>query len=354
MLRRKLLIVFSSLVILLAAMAGSAVWLLQGVLRGLDHLNSEALTLVGEVYRLNQAISAVQVDLYQIQLGKKRHLDALIEDVQTVQVLLGAINSHYVVQGPEVKPHYDSVVADFPEFRRHIGSLATVQDPTLSARHNVEALALVMTMRERLGEIRREANDHARTEQYGLVTRFRWLVLGIAIGFVLVINVSAIALLRAAGMVLKPVDRLLETSRQLTGEQFDHRPTPEQKDEFGELADGYNKLAGLLQAEEQRRMEMIGQVALTMNHELNNAIAGIEMQIQLLSRRSGADDRFESGLRRIRESLRRMAQTVESLKRIRRIVLTDYIAGVKMLDLQRSTEDTSDRTERVSESAENA
>ena len=157
-----------------------------------------------------------------------------------------------------------------------------------------------------------------------------------------------------AGMVLKPVDRLLETSRQLTGEQFDHRPTPEQKDEFGELADGYNKLAGLLQAEEQRRMEMIGQVALTMNHELNNAIAGIEMQIQLLSRRSGADDRFESGLRRIRESLRRMAQTVESLKRIRRIVLTDYIAGVKMLDLQRSTEDTSDRTERVSESAENA
>ena len=33
-----------------------------------------------------------------------------------------------------------------------------------------------------------------------------------------------------------------------------------------------------------------------------------------------------------------MAQTVESVKHIKRIVLTDYIAGVKMLDLHRSTQ----------------
>ena len=354
MLRRKLLIVFGSLVILLAAMAGSAVWLLQGVLRGLDHLNSEALTLVTRVDRLNQAISTVQIDLYRLQLGRQRHLDSLIEDVETIDGLLEWIDSHYVVREPEVKPHYEGLLAGFPEFRRHIGSLATVQDAALSIRHNAEALAMAMKMREQLRRIHREANEHAQSEQYGLVRRFRWLVLGIAIGFVLVINVSAIALLRAAGMVLTPVDRLLETSRQLTGEKYDHRAHLEQKDEFGELADGYNKLAELLQADEQRRMEMLSHVALTMNHELNNSIAGIEMQIQLLSRRSGQDDRFKSGLQRIRESLRRMAQTVESLKRIRRIVLTDYIAGVKMLDLPRSTQDDLDGAEKLSGSAESS
>ena len=31
-----------------------------------------------------------------------------------------------------------------------------------------------------------------------------------------------------------------------------------------------------------------------------------------------------------------MASTVESLKHVRRIVLTDYVSGVKMLDLERS------------------
>ncbi len=34
-----------------------------------------------------------------------------------------------------------------------------------------------------------------------------------------------------------------------------------------------------------------------------------------------------------------MTRTVESLKHVRRIVLTDYAAGVKMLDLARSTEE---------------
>ena len=33
---------------------------------------------------------------------------------------------------------------------------------------------------------------------------------------------------------------------------------------------------------------------------------------------------------------RRMVGAVESLKHVRRIVLTDYVSGVKMLDLERS------------------
>jgi len=38
----------------------------------------------------------------------------------------------------------------------------------------------------------------------------------------------------------------------------------------------------------------------------------------------------------IRESLARMTATLERLKHVRRIVLTDYAEGTKMLDLEKS------------------
>jgi hypothetical protein len=34
-----------------------------------------------------------------------------------------------------------------------------------------------------------------------------------------------------------------------------------------------------------------------------------------------------------------MARTVESLKRVRRIILTDYVTGVKMVDLEQSLQE---------------
>ena len=72
-----------------------------------------------------------------------------------------------------------------------------------------------------------------------------------------------------------------------------------------------------------------------MNHELNNAMATIELQLGMLGRRAD-DPQTERRLRTIAESLTRMKDTVQSLKNIRRIVLTDYGQGMKMLDLARS------------------
>jgi methylglutaconyl-CoA hydratase len=50
------------------------------------------------------------------------------------------------------------------------------------------------------------------------------------------------------------------------------------------------------------------------------------------------DEAVEACLRRIGEGLARMGAAVESLKHVKRIVLTDYVEGTKMLDLQKSTE----------------
>jgi signal transduction histidine kinase len=80
----------------------------------------------------------------------------------------------------------------------------------------------------------------------------------------------------------------------------------------------------------------MGQVARTLNHELNNAMGTIELQLQLLSRKTGGAVAVEQYARQIREGLARMSATVEALKHVRRIVLTDYVSGVKMLDLEQS------------------
>jgi signal transduction histidine kinase len=168
---------------------------------------------------------------------------------------------------------------------------------------------------------------------------FRNRVLALSVVFLVVMNVSVLVLLRTAGMVLRPVDALLEATRQLGRERFDYRVQIEQHDEFGELARAYNSLAAQLQANEQRKLETLGQVALTLNHELNNAMSVIELQVQLLSRQSGAGPAAEKYARQIHGSLDRMGRTLDALKHVRRIVLTDYTSGVKMLDLTRSVQE---------------
>lgn len=175
-----------------------------------------------------------------------------------------------------------------------------------------------------------------------LIAHFRWLVLILAVVFIVVINVSILVLLRAAAMVTRPMDKLIEGTRELGKGRFDHRVRIDQDDEFGELARAYNSMAAGLESNEQRKLEMLGQVARTLNHELNNAMSMIELQLQLLGRQSGGSSGVEKYSRQIREGLARMAATVNALKHVRRIVLTDYISGVKMLDLERSVRDTDD------------
>lgn len=100
MLRRKLLIAYGSLVLLLAALAVPTVWGLQRVLAGLDHVNTEARRTVDDVARLNMTLTAVEIELYQLQLGRQKYLDTLIADVTAARKLIDGIGEHYVVHEP--------------------------------------------------------------------------------------------------------------------------------------------------------------------------------------------------------------------------------------------------------------
>ena len=170
-----------------------------------------------------------------------------------------------------------------------------------------------------------------------LATRFRNIVVILAVVFLLVINVSVITVLRISSLIIKPVDQLIEATRELGHEHFDYRVRIEQNDEFQELASAYNKLAEDLQVSETRKMEVLSQTAVMINHELNNAMAVIGLQLQRVSKDKTISPETTARLREIEQSLQKMTKTVQSLKNVRRIVLTDYVPGLKMLDLEKST-----------------
>jgi methyl-accepting chemotaxis protein len=172
-----------------------------------------------------------------------------------------------------------------------------------------------------------------------LTWHFRWVVMGLGLVFLLVINVSVIVLVRMATFILRPVDQLMRATRELAQEHFDHRVNLREHDEFDELASAYNRLAEHLQQTDKQRMEVLAQVGLALNHELNNAMGTMQLQLDLLSRRAGANPLIERRLRTIQDGMARMKGTVQSLKSARRIVLTDYAPGLKMLDLAQSLTD---------------
>ncbi len=341
MLRRKLLLMLGGLVIILAGVSALAIWQLQGVLERMERVNTEAMGLVENANALGARLTAVEVELYELELGRQRHLETLIAQVEGLEGEAARMEARAMVRQGPGEAVYRRMAAVLPRFRDEVGALATTRDPGLAHFHNQEALRHSVALRRDILELTRLSRAHAQDEQTDLAARFRWLVLGLAIVFLLVINVTILLLWRMASMVLRPVGELVAASRLLAREQFDHRVRLNQHDEFDELGRAFNRLAEQLGANEQRKMEMLGQVALTLNHELNNAIAIIEMQLSLLSQRSGGPD-AERYLRQIHDNLERMTRTVQSLKNIRRVVLTDYAGGAKMLDLERSTRPDAD------------
>lgn len=336
MLRHKLLAILFSLTALLMVLAIAALWSLQRVFVELDHLRT-ATAAVDHVNELNTSLSTVEVELYALQTGRQRHLDKLIDEIESIRAMVGELGTHYVIHESEIHPTYEQLMDRLDGFESLVGIRATVNDRDLSLRYNLACLDRAALMQHDLLLIARHVQRHARVEQATLTGRFRWLVVAMALGFLIVINASILMMLRTANMILKPVDRLVHASRELAKENFEHRVILGQVDEFDELARAYNSLAEQLQENERRRIQTLQQTALTLNHELNNAITTIDLQLTLLRRRSGPDEAIQKGLGQIQENLQRMSEVIASLKQLKRVVLTDYVDGVKMLDLREST-----------------
>ncbi len=339
MLRRKMLIFLTVLVGLLVAASGGAIWMLQGVLGELDHTSGEDAVIVETSNRMGTEINEIELELRAIQIGRQRHLDGLLDRLESLQQDTATFGTQYPRPLPEANPAYARILENLAIFTQEVGRVATLQDADLARPHMDQAIAASISLRQDIWTVGRMMRDHTAREQRDAIAWFRWVVLALAVVFLLVINVSVMMLLRMGQMVLKPVDKLVEASRRLGREDYDCRVKVEPGTEFTELAAAYNRLAEQLQANERRKLETLAQAAVTLNHELNNAGAIIKLQLQLLERQNAGNPAFARSLLQIHASLARMTETVERLKKVRRIVLTDYLGeggGTKMLDLEKS------------------
>ena len=314
MLRRKLLSRIGMLIGAFVTGAVIAIVLLQSVVSDVERVNNESALLVDGVQNLSASIASL--DAAGDDEARARALDAVRESMDR----LGA--------HPIVRPPDGEAAVAFARVRERL-------DPVLAGAPASIDPALQAHLRD-LGRI---VGRHVAAEHTSLGRYFRLLVLGLTIAAIIMVNVSVIVLLRIVYMILRPVDQLAAASHELAHERFDHRVSIERDDEFGELAHVFNRMAERLEANEERKMDTLRQVAVTLNHGLNNAINGIELQLQLADREADANSPLKQRLERIHESLAGMTQAVQALAHVRRIVLTEYMPGQLMLDLQRSVED---------------
>jgi signal transduction histidine kinase len=335
MLRRKFLTRVGLLICAFVIGAAVAVWKLQEVQQDLDRVTADAAEVTDTIQSIAGVINGV--DAYRLSPSGVDPTD-LTRTSESLAKLLDTLADRPMVMGSrEATSQLKELRAALPEFLVQDGDEA---NHAAMATH-VPASIRVHAMVQELGRVMR---DRIASEQARVGGSFRIMVIALTLAAFVMVNVSIWVLLRTAQMVLRPVASLVSGSRELAAERFDHRVPVDGGDEFGELAHAYNRLAEQLQSNELRRTETLRQLAVTLNHDLNNAMSIIEMQLKLLDRRSGQDPSYTNPLREIRGGLLRMSQTVSSLKNIRRVVLTDYIPGEKMIDLERSVAEHPDET----------
>lgn len=321
MLRRRLLARLGVLVLGFVLGAVVSIVLLQGVLKDLDAMNADAKAMINGTQSLSLAIASVEsLQAPGPTLDEQRRRLAL--EIEAHFRKLGE-HPHLRASASKASADYASVLDLLPAFVRNVESNSVPPADSLALQRRVLQLG-------------QSAREFVAAEQEAVSRNLRTLIIGLTIAALAMMNITVVVLLRTAQMILRPIDELVQASRRLGQEQYHHRVSTDQRDEFAELAHAYNRLADELAANEKRKVEAMQQLAVTLNHELNNVLNIIDFQLSLLDRKSGGDPALAKIFRDIRENLARISSTVASLKSVRRVVLTDYLPGEKMIDLARS------------------
>lgn len=293
MLRRRLLTIIGPLVGILVLASIVGIVLLQGTLSQVEQINAGGLATVEDGNDFVLIFRDARRNLHEIAMGHPNQLQPLAASMDRSTQLLHNIEQSPFVHHPRFDSTLDRIHAQYPQLQRQIA--------TLFAPHADMSPAHAESLIEKMDEINIDVSnlsqlvrEQTHVEFQELSNQFRLQLLVLTIVSILAVNLSILALLRMGGMILRPVDKLVAAARELGKEKFDVRIQLETNDEFGQLAKAYNHMAEELEAAERRRMDVLGQVALTMNHELNNVINIIELQLVLVSKRTEMPVRWKA------------------------------------------------------------
>jgi DNA-binding response OmpR family regulator len=84
------------------------------------------------------------------------------------------------------------------------------------------------------------------------------------------------------------------------------------------------------------RLAAVGEMTVTLHHEINNPLMAAFADVELLLNDPGAPpETLKQGLEDIRQALRRIRDIVQRIGKLRDVRSKDYLRGVRMVDLER-------------------
>ncbi len=112
------------------------------------------------------------------------------------------------------------------------------------------------------------------------------------------------------------------------------------KDNIGELKKTNRELKDVQsKLIESEKITAIGQIAVTLNHAINNPLCGILLEIELLKIRFKKDNEVLSRLETIEKAGNRIKNALQKLTKIKKAETTSYTGSIQMIDLEASSED---------------
>lgn len=143
--------------------------------------------------------------------------------------------------------------------------------------------------------------------------------------YILTFFASLVAALLLATYFKKPIQRLLQATRELTKGNYKHQVKINRNDELGDLSTEINQLAVILEQHEHSRRQWVADTS----HELKTPLAVLQAQIEAMQDgiRKPTPEHFESMLRQV-SSLKKLTQDLADLAQAEAQQLTCYFAEV--------------------------
>ncbi|MCK4417160.1 MAG: response regulator [Candidatus Latescibacteria bacterium] len=88
---------------------------------------------------------------------------------------------------------------------------------------------------------------------------------------------------------------------------------------------------------QSRRLSAISEIAVSINHEINNPLTIIYGMVQSLMTMNAVDKAVKKKISTIKEQTERIASVTNRLSNIRNDIVTNYVNGMQMIDIQKAS-----------------
>lgn len=190
---------------------------------------------------------------------------------------------------------------------------------SVALARNEHLLGKKRAVRLQLDLLERKLDDLVRRGIQGTVREERrtvFLILGLSIlTFVLAIGIGIIAI-----RGLSPLRKLTEVTREIAAGDLEQRAPIQSRDEVGELASEFNRMADSIQERDlairtqqdallqSEKMAVIGRMASKISHEVKNPLNALSLNVELLEEEIKSDD--------ARKTLKMMSTEIDRLNQV--------------------------------------